>query len=109
MTSVASRPRCAESERAYGCRRRRRSSSSSRISSPRSSIASPGERQRRLVRNFTLRGWIERPDEQAVDGLLDVRLLTRSEMQSLFPDCVLLEESFLGMTKAYIAVRRHAS
>ena len=65
----------------------------------------PRETQRRLVRNFTVRGWIERPDQEAVDGLLNVRLLTRREMESLFPDCELIEEKFLGMTKSYIAVR----
>lgn len=62
--------------------------------------------QRRLMRNFTLRGWIERPDVAAVEAFLDeVRLLTLDEMRTLFPDCTILRERFLGMTKSYIAVR----
>jgi hypothetical protein len=62
--------------------------------------------QRRLMRNFTLRGWIERPDAAAVEAFLDeVRLLTLDEMRTLFPDCTILRERFLGMTKSYIAVR----
>ncbi len=62
--------------------------------------------QRRLVRNFTLRGWIERPGPAEVDTFLDeVRLLTLAEMRTLFPDCTLLRERFCGMTKSYIAVR----
>jgi ubiquinone/menaquinone biosynthesis C-methylase UbiE len=63
------------------------------------------ETQRKLIRNFTVRGWIERPDQQAVDEFLNVRLLTRTDMNDLFPDCEVREEKFLGMTKAYVAVR----
>ncbi|MBI5769153.1 MAG: class I SAM-dependent methyltransferase [Verrucomicrobia bacterium] len=62
--------------------------------------------QRRLIRNFTVRGWIERPGAAAVDAFLDeVRLLRLAEMQALFPDCTILRERFLGLTKSYIAVR----
>jgi hypothetical protein len=35
----------------------------------------------------------------------EVRLLTYSEMKQLFPDCVILKERVLGLTKSYIAVR----
>jgi len=64
--------------------------------------------QRRLIRNFTVRGWLERPDRTWIDGFLrEVRLLTYAEMQALFPDCTILRERFLGLTKSYIAVRRH--
>jgi hypothetical protein len=66
----------------------------------------PRSWQRRLIRNFTLRGWIERPDAAAVEAFLDeVRLLTLAEMRTLFPDCTILHERFLGMTKSYIAIR----
>lgn len=66
----------------------------------------PRSWQRRLIRNFTLRGWLERPDEKAVaEFLAEVRLLTFAEMQALFPDCTILRERFLGLTKSYIAVR----
>jgi hypothetical protein len=64
--------------------------------------------QRRLIRNFTVRGWLERPDRAWVDGFLrEIRLLTFAEMQALFPDCTILRERFLGLTKSYIAVRNH--
>lgn len=62
--------------------------------------------QRRLIRHFTVRGWLERPTPRDIDAFLaEVRLLTFSEMQSLFPDCTILRERFLGFTKSYIAVR----
>jgi methyltransferase family protein len=62
--------------------------------------------QRRLIRHFTVRGWFDRPDAAAVDAFLaEVRLLTRREMQVLFPDCTILRERWLGLTKSYIAVR----
>jgi hypothetical protein len=62
--------------------------------------------QRRFIRNFTWWGWLVRPPAPDVDAFLaEVRLLTRPEMRKLFPDCRILEEKFLGMTKSYIAVR----
>jgi SAM-dependent methyltransferase len=68
----------------------------------------PRSWQRRLMRNFTLRGWIDRPDAAAVEAFLaEVRLLTFSEMQKLFPDCTILRERFLGLTKSYVAIRSH--
>ena len=61
--------------------------------------------QRKLAKHFTLRGWLSTPEY--VDELLhELRLLTFKEMQQLFPDCEILVERFLGMSKAYIAVRR---
>lgn len=66
----------------------------------------PRTAQRRLIRNFTVRGWLERPDPSSVEAFLDeVRLLTLAEMRTLFPDCTILQERFLGLTKSYIAVR----
>jgi hypothetical protein len=62
--------------------------------------------QQRLMRNFTLRGWIDRPDPDAARAFAaELRLLTFAEMRSLFPDCTILRERFLGFTKSYIAVR----
>jgi len=52
---------------------------------------------------WTPRGWMT-PD--AVHEIVDeVRLLTYREVQQLFPDCRILKERFLGLTKSYIAVR----
>ncbi len=66
----------------------------------------PQSWQRRLVRRFTLWGWISRPSQERIDRFLrDTRLLNYAEMRELFPDCTIRRERFLGLTKAYIAVR----
>ena len=66
----------------------------------------PRRWQRRLIRHFTLRGWLDRPTPAEVDGFLDeVRLLPAAEMQALFPDCMIRRERFLGLTKSHLAVR----
>lgn len=68
----------------------------------------PAAWQRPLIRNFTGWGWLTRPTPGKVDAFLaEVRLLTFAEMQTLFPDCTILRERFLGMTKSYIAFRPH--
>jgi len=67
----------------------------------------PRRWQRRLARNFTLWGLVNRPDQQQVDALVDeYRLLDYREMRELFPDCEIRRERFLGLTKSYVAVRR---
>lgn len=66
----------------------------------------PRNGQRRLIRRFTIRGWLDRPDPAAIEHFLDeVRLISFSEMRRLFPDCVILKERFLGLCKSYIAMR----
>lgn len=66
----------------------------------------PRSWQRRLIRNFTVRGWLDRPEPKQIEGFLnEVRLLTFAEMKVLFPDCVILKERFLGLCKSYIATR----
>jgi SAM-dependent methyltransferase len=66
----------------------------------------PRRAQRLLIRNFTFRGWIDRPDRTEVESFLDeVRLVSMPEMQMLFPDCEIRCERFLGMNKSYIAIR----
>ncbi len=63
--------------------------------------------QRKLLRNFTVWGWMTRPKPEQVDGFLsEVRLLGYQEMKSLFPDCEVHRERFLGFTKSYVAVRK---
>jgi hypothetical protein len=63
--------------------------------------------QRRLARHFTLWGWIYKPTPAAVDAkIASIRLLTLHEFQTLFPDCHIMHERFLGLTKSYIAIRR---
>lgn len=66
----------------------------------------PKSIQRKMLRNFTLWGWLGRPNQDTVDIFLDeVRLISFKEMKELFPDCEIRIERFLGMPKAYIAVR----
>jgi hypothetical protein len=66
----------------------------------------PRNIQRRLIRNFTVWGWNVRPTPARTDEILDeLRLLNFEEFQSLFPDCRILKEKFMGITKSYIAVR----
>lgn len=65
--------------------------------------------QRRLARNFTAWGWITRPSRVAVDRMLDgLRLLDYATFRDLFPDCEIRRERFLGLTKAFVAVRVRA-
>jgi SAM-dependent methyltransferase len=61
----------------------------------------PKGTQRHLLRNFTVWGWVTRPDQDEVDRLLDeLALLTAAQMQALFPGCTLERERFLGLTKS---------
>ena len=62
--------------------------------------------RKRLLRNFSIWGWIARPSQAVVDRFVDqTRLLGYRELQDLFPDCRILRERFCGMTKAYLVVR----
>lgn len=66
----------------------------------------PRRWQRRLVRWTTGWGWLVRPSPARVEAMLDeLRLLDEGEMRRLFPDCEIRRERFLGLTKAYVAVR----
>jgi hypothetical protein len=66
----------------------------------------PRALQRRALRNLTVWGLITRPGRREVDEFLaSTRLLDLGEMRSLFPDCRIARERFVGLTKAYVAVR----
>lgn len=66
----------------------------------------PRSLQRRLIRNGTLWGLTKRPSPSQVEAFLnEVRLLNYREMQELFPDCTILKERFLFITKSYIAFK----
>lgn len=68
----------------------------------------PKSWQHRLTRNFTVWGWLTRPDARQVDAFIsDIRLLTHAEMVQLFPGCEILRERvcFGLFTKSYIAVK----
>jgi Methyltransferase domain len=64
--------------------------------------------QRRLIRNFTLRGLLSRPSPQECDALVDeIRLLDEAGVRSLFPDAAIRHERLLGFSKSLIAVGRN--
>ncbi len=59
-----------------------------------------------FVRYFTYYGLKWKPSrDQVKDFQSRLRLLNYSEMQRLFPNCTVRRERFVGMTKAYIAIR----
>jgi len=67
----------------------------------------PRRAQTRLARHFTLWGLMTRPNAAEVDEMIgDIRLLSYREVRQLFPDCFILRERVLGLTKSYVAVRR---
>jgi SAM-dependent methyltransferase len=67
----------------------------------------PRRWQRRLARNFTVWGWLTRPDRERARAVVDgISLLGFREFAALFPDCEIRRERVLGLTKSYIAVRQ---
>jgi hypothetical protein len=61
-----------------------------------------------LVQNFKL-GWFPKiPDYQkALLEVTSIRLLTKSEVQVLFPDAEIFEEKYFGLTKSFFAHSRN--
>lgn len=57
-----------------------------------------------LVRTFSL-GWYSKfpDDESAEREIRSIRLLSKRDLQELFPEAKLLEERLFGMTKSYTA------
>jgi hypothetical protein len=68
----------------------------------------PRSVQKKITRRCTLWGWIERPTHEQIDDMVETtRLLRKSEMQQLFPDCEIITERMLWMIpKSYIAFRK---
>ena len=64
--------------------------------------------QRVILRWGTVWGWVERPDAGKIKAMLEtIRLLRKSEMRVLFPDCEIMTERMLWVIhKSYIAIRR---
>ena len=66
----------------------------------------PFHMTRRLVRHFSIWGWLTKPSQVDVDrALRTLTLLDEREMRELFPDATIIKERFLGMVKSLIAVR----
>jgi hypothetical protein len=60
-----------------------------------------------LLRHFTLGWYRKEPDTFRARALAQsVNLLTKSELQKLFPDAVIQHERFLGFTKSLLALRK---
>jgi hypothetical protein len=60
-----------------------------------------------LIQNFQL-GWFPKiPDRQkALSEVKGIRLMTKTEVQALFPDAEIFEEKYFGLTKSFIAYTR---
>jgi ubiquinone/menaquinone biosynthesis C-methylase UbiE len=67
----------------------------------------PRSFQKKIVRWFTPWGWLERPTSEQINAMVETtRLLRKSEMRQLFPDCEIITERMLGIIpKSYIAFR----
>ena len=62
---------------------------------------------RRLIRVFSLRGWMRRGDNIDLKELAnELRLLGLREVRELFPDCEIHREKWFGFTKSFVAIRR---
>ena len=66
--------------------------------------------QKKIVRWCTLWGWLERPSPAKIESVVETtRLLRKSEMRQLFPDCQIITERMLWVIpKSYVAVRHTA-
>ncbi len=61
--------------------------------------------QRRLMA-YTIWGLVTHPSDEYIDQVaMRTRLVSRCELERLFPDAAIEHESFLGLTKSWIAVR----
>ena len=62
----------------------------------------PRRMRRSLIRYFTVTGWLEKPTPKERDELVDsIRLLSRKEFESLFPDGTCEIEWFMGLAKSF--------
>jgi SAM-dependent methyltransferase len=67
----------------------------------------PVPMQRRLIRWLSVWGWVAKPSQAQVDEFIgSTRLLDGREVRQFFPDCELVNERLLGLTKSFVAVRR---
>jgi SAM-dependent methyltransferase len=62
--------------------------------------------QEKLMRNFSLRGVLNRPTRQrCAEWVRTIRLLDSAEATTMFPDGALERERFLGLTKSLVITR----
>jgi hypothetical protein len=66
----------------------------------------PNGLQIALVRWFSVWGWVTKPDRARIAEFVNgTRLLSRSELEQLFPGCRIEKESVLGLAKSYIVLK----
>jgi hypothetical protein len=66
----------------------------------------PKKARARLIRNFTVWGWLDRPDRHESERFVEeVRMLTPREMRVLFPEAEIWHERFLGLSKSVMAAK----
>jgi SAM-dependent methyltransferase len=62
--------------------------------------------QKKLLRRFSLWGWLARPSAEAIDAsLAELRLLKAEEFKALFPDSRIQTERLCGLPKSYVAFK----
>ena len=62
--------------------------------------------RRKLLRNFSIWGLVTRPTQPECAALVDeIRLLSASQLRTLFPECGIVKERFAGLSKSLIAVK----
>jgi len=70
------------------------------------SHAFPQRVQKKLLRYFSLWGWLARPSPDALDAsLAELRLLRSREFKRLFPDSQIKIERLFGLPKSYVAFK----
>jgi hypothetical protein len=69
----------------------------------------PKKWQKKLIRNFTIRGLLDQPTSVEVDNMVETtRLISFKEFKNLFPDCeILIEKMLFIIPKSYIAIRNN--
>ncbi len=69
----------------------------------------PPRLQKRLLRRFSVWGWLAKPSQKWIDDFVDqTRVLGYDELKRIFPGCRILREKFLFMTKPDIVVKLEA-
>ena len=65
--------------------------------------------RRRVVRWFSIWGWVTKPSQARIDEFLsDINLLDYEEFAALFPGCHIQKETVMGLVKSFVAVRLEA-
>ena len=67
----------------------------------------PKALQIKVLRNFSIWGWINRPTKDEVKKIIEeIRLMSKDEVIKIFPGCDIKTEKLFGLTKSYIVIRK---